>query len=56
MVNVGVSVESEMITVRVKMIKYGKKRDLTRSITNNSDNYDERYIKIKMIIYLQGKL
>ena len=27
---------------------WNKIRDLIRSVTNNSDNYDEKYIKIKL--------
>ena len=36
----------------IKAKKYeeqlNKMRDLIRSITNNSDNYDEKYMKIKL--------
>ena len=34
------------------MKKWNKIRDLIRSITKNSDDYDEKYMEIKLILMM----
>ena len=46
--------ESKKIIKKYEELR-NKTKDLIRSKTSNSDDYDEKFMKIKTMIYLQRK-